>query len=102
MVNKENVLMLLQQRADAQQQYITAIKDDIKLCNGRIVDSIVDFEITMPLVDTAFLSDLKTVKIPSEIFALIDAEYVKEDTEKYFDRKYKYYEVDGIRFRPEY
>ena len=102
MINKENVLTLLQQRADAQQQYITAIKDDIKLCNSKIVDSMVDFEITLSLIDTKWLSDLKTVKIPNFVFSLIDEEYIKEDTEKYVDRAYKYYEVDGIRFRPEY
>lgn len=102
MINKDNVLTLLQQRADAQQQYITAIKDDIKLCNSKIVDSMVDFEITLSLIDTKWLSDLKTVKIPNFVFSLIDEEYIKEDTEKYVDRAYKYYEVDGIRFRPEY
>ncbi len=102
MINKENVLVMLQQRADAQRQYITALKDDIKLCNSKIVDSMVDFEIELQLINIDFLSALKTVRIPNSIFSLIDDEYIKEDVEKYADRKYKYYEVDGIRFRPEY
>lgn len=102
MINKENVLTVLQRRSEAQLQYIEAVKDDIKLCDGRIIDTAVEFEIDLPLLDTDYIKKLKVVTIPNAIFNLIDEEYVKIDVEKYIERKYKYYEVDGIRFRPEF
>lgn len=102
MVEKNNVLRMLNHLAEARIQYIEDVKNSIKLYDEKVISEAVDYEIELPLIETGWMKGLRFIKIPNKVFDLVDSEYIKEDTEEYCDRKYRYIEISGIRFRPEF
>lgn len=79
--------------AQARLQLIEAVKDDVKVYQQRLVDTMIDCDCPVLLVDLSKFEDLYTVKVPEEAFNNVTDYELKHNWNNYYK---KYVVVDGI------
>lgn len=79
--------------AAARLQLIEAVKDDVKVYQQRLVDTMIDCDCPVLLVDLSKFEDLYTVKVPEEAFNNVTDYELKHNWNNYYK---KYVVVDGI------
>lgn len=79
--------------AQARLQLIEAVKDDVKVYQQRLVDTMIDCDCPVLLVDLSKFEDLYTVKVPAEAFENVADYELKHTWDEYYK---KYVVVDGI------